>query len=323
MNFPLSKSSQATLYGFLIWLILLWLFFAHRAPLTSIDLLFLLSPLMIAPVVMRLKAIFFPPRSKAQSLTFSLATHLQPFLATAVAISFLKPQGIRSGAFASSWLLFTGLLSLHALFRIFENAPERYRNRKELSVNVAFLYVSIGAAWLAVYRLGIYPLEFGPTITLLTAVHFHYAGFAAPFLAGLLGTRIPDSPQGAFRFYGPIVFMILLGVPLIAAGITFSPLVETFGACVMAGGVAGLGLLTLRSLKLFHNPRTRICLFLSSLSALSGMALAVLYGIRALTHGPMVSLPQMVKFHGWINSVGFVGLGLLGWSLENRHSSGK
>jgi hypothetical protein len=61
------------------------------------------------------------------------------------------------------------------------------------------LYLPIGGAWLVASRLGIQPLGFGDTIVLLTAVHFHFAGFAAPVLAGLAGRTVAAGTRSVER----------------------------------------------------------------------------------------------------------------------------
>ena len=95
------------------------------------------------------------------------------------------------------------------------------------------VYLPIGGAWLVASRLGIQPLGFGDTIVLLTAIHFHFAGFAAPLLAGFAGRAVRDR-QTASQVVALAATGIILGTPLVAAGITFSPAVALVGAAIVS-----------------------------------------------------------------------------------------
>ena len=63
-------------------------------------------------------------------------------------------------------------------------------------------------------RAGLRPLGFPDLIVLLTAVHFHYAGFALPVLTGLVA-RVLGGPAAGAACLG-----VIAGVPLVAIGIT-------------------------------------------------------------------------------------------------------
>ena len=76
----------------------------------------------------------------------------------------------------------------------------------------------IGAAWLLLSRAAIH-LQFREPIVLLTAVHFHYSGFATShLLAALVKTRGNNS-----SFSRIIAPMLLIAPFFIAAGVVFSP----------------------------------------------------------------------------------------------------
>src|SRR6201988_2624993 len=70
-------------------------------------------------------------------------------------------------------------------------------------------------------------------IILLTVVHFHFAGFSAPIIAGMSGRvlALSDYPR---RMYAFAIFGIIAAMPLVAAGITFTPLVGLHGTPLLS-----------------------------------------------------------------------------------------
>ncbi|HCU24439.1 MAG TPA: hypothetical protein DF383_05415 [Deltaproteobacteria bacterium] len=295
--------------GAFLWLGFLTFFLVGKIRLDAVELIFLLASWVLVPLSLALLSVRGgdPPL-----LRWSRA--IQPWAAALVTPAFFLPRGKIAGMLAMSWLGVTGLLSLQALLHLKRNLLQKTWDWSRFSIDIACLYVSVGAAWLACYCFGISPLGFGPTLTLLTAVHFHYAGFAAPILAGLLGFAV-DRPGRAFlMIYRPMVLLVLLGMPLVAAGITFSPLIEMIGAFVMAIGVALLGSLMLAVL--LRRPigaAAKALFFISGLASFAGMALALLFGLSEYTGNYWIGIPRMVQYHGWINSLGFSLCALLGW----------
>src|SRR5256885_1534113 len=99
------------------------------------------------------------------------------------------------------------MIRLDVRFLSFPHLPRR-RNRRPVG-RVLGLYWLVGAGWLALARFGLRPLGFSPEIVLATAVHFHFAGVLLPVLV--------------LRSTGPrLVPPVLLGVPLVALGITLA-----------------------------------------------------------------------------------------------------
>ena len=323
----LFKFSIPLLGGLAAWLALALLAFLKKVSLSETEIIFLFAPLVIMPMALAILNNKLSPADKLPNLLIWWSRCLQPVMAGSVIFSFLLSQGVLSGVLASSWLVVTSLLSLWALQSIFTRGVKNLLNDfSQMVIEVACLYISVGAGWLALYRFGIAPMNFSLLIVLLTAVHFHYAGFGVPVLAGLLGAGL-SKQQGWLRaFYQLTVFLMIAGVPMVAVGITFSPLLEVVGAFVMASGGACLGALFLRhALQLQWPSFARLCFAVSGLAAFAGMSFAILYGVGEYTGAFLVSIPQMIRFHGWGNAVGFVGLGMLAWNfseLKNKPSQG-
>ncbi|MGB8861889.1 MAG: YndJ family transporter, partial [Ilumatobacteraceae bacterium] len=92
------------------------------------------------------------------------------------AASLLAPRGVVAGLLAALWLLATVGLSW------------RHR-RAPLTHLVTVAWLPTAAAWLMADRLGIRPLGFSSHLVMLTAAHFHHAGFGVSALLSTIGAR--------------------------------------------------------------------------------------------------------------------------------------
>ncbi len=153
-------------------------------------------------------------------------------------------------------------------------------------------------------------MGFEDQIVLLTAVHFHYAGFVLPILAGQAG-RALDCAAARFAELG-----VVAGVPAVAMGIAFSPILEWLAASVLAGACVIVAWLELR-LGLTSNERPTRWLWIGSAASLCvGMVLATVYAAGQYWGVEWLTIPQMLPTHGAINTVGFAMFGLLAWNLS-------
>ena len=304
-------AEQSAVIGALLWLVLF--FFEVADPLTSfIARLMLLAVLVIVPLGLSIVA--ETGEHRASDFLFRAAIYAQPVGALMVIISFLLPQGVMAALLALPWLALTALIALCGLRRLL--SKEKLR-APEFAVNAGLAYVVVGGGWLVFSRYGLQPLGFGDTIVLLTAVHFHYAGFAAPLLAGFAGRVLDETSSASIkRIFKLSVIFIISGTPLVAAGITFSSALALLGAVVVT-----LGLLMLAALVLFRvvpQIRGRIAkalLVVSSLSSISAMALASIYAYSIVTKTLILNIDQMAASHGILNAFGFSLCGFLAWKL--------
>jgi hypothetical protein len=230
-----------------------------------------------------------------------------------VVASLMLAQGLYAGLLAAGWLVVTGLLAVYGVTRVMLSRTLR---AEELSLDAGLMYVAVGGAWLVMSRLGWQPLGFGSAIVLLTAVHFHYAGFAAPLLCGLAGKFMRDNSLGTKRALAAAASCIVFGTPLVAAGITFSPLLGLTGTMVVAAGLVLLSVLVVGwivpQLEMFA---ARLLLTISAAASTSAMLLACAYAYSIVARRLIVSIPQMAFTHGIVNALGFSFCGLLAWSL--------
>lgn len=211
---------------------------------------------------------------------------------------------------ATPWLLFTLMLAGLAIEQLARQPRPKIEEWGRLG---AMLFLPIGACWAIAARGHLQPLGFREIIVLLTAVHFHYAGFAIPLMAGELARARPS------RWTRGLLLAILIGVPLVAIGITTTQLggpreIELLSAFVLAGAgiVLGCGQIKLAT----QNP-----LLVSGFLTVSGLSLIVALGWSVVyasgQYGLIerVEIPFMVHWHGAINAAGAALCGLFGWHL--------
>jgi len=234
-----------------------------------------------------------------------------PFAAM-VALSFQFDYGVVAALLTTPWLILTGLMAIYGLVRLLDPPS---RAVAEVSVSAGLIFVAIGGFWLIISRLGIQPMGFGETIILLTAVHFHFAGFAAPILAGLAGRTLPQPKQARLPFI-LVVAGLITGTPLVAAGISFSPPLALAGTLVITTALFLLSVLVIGwVVPRLRDRAAQALLIVSSLAPLVSMVLASLYAYSLVTKKLIVDIPQMARSHGIINAFGFSLCGLLAWWL--------
>jgi hypothetical protein len=292
----------SALFGGVVWLVALVV-----GPLGIIDRALALAPLVLVPL-----GIGMAGRAHFGGLAgqcYRAAVWLQPVGAVLFTASLVVGNGIVSAALAAPWLAVTGLLGLAALARTIDRGGVAL---PETAVDFGLAYASVGAVALLLYHLDI-TFWFTPTIILLTAVHFHYAGFTLPVITGLTGRSRQTPPSTALT---ALVGVILAGPAIIAVGISFSPTVEVVavGGFTVAVALFG-GHVLLRVAP--TRPRTQGLLLGASAVALPvSMAMALGYGVSTFTGVDLgLDISTMVRLHGSLNAFGFALLGLVGWRL--------
>ena len=248
-----------------------------------------------------------PDRQGKNSTLLLWLIRIQPFAALALVGSFALPPGSVAAALALPWLLFTFCAGLYGLLR---HLPHGFVDAGEVCLDAALLFLPVGGIWLMASRLGLPLMGFQEPIVLLTAVHFHFAGFAACLLTGLSGRL--GLPR---RLYRLIVCGVLAGIPLLALGIAFAPVLEVISALVFALSLSGLALLWLS--RWAQLGPGRYLLALSAASVLVSMGFALSYALSEFLGLVWVPIPVMVQNHGALNAIGFALLGLLAFRRIN------
>jgi len=308
MRFPWSS----VIGGGVAWVIILVLLLPGVVQIGVIELIFLLAPLVIVPLA--LPFMNETDQGRAGEFLFRLVRVTQPVGAVGAIIAFLLPTGLLAAIAAGGWLLVTVLIALIGLNRLWRRGVRL--QMEALCVDAGLLFLPIGAGWLVLARLGTNPLGFGDIVVLLTAVHFHYAGFAAPIMTGLTGHALLPTTTTRHGLYRAIAVGVIGGTPLVAAGITLSPLLELIGAIVLATSLIGLAyLLAVIILPEIAYRPAQILLGVSAGSLVVGMLLTYAFALSEFSGSTLINIPQMARFHGPANAVGFALCGLSGWNM--------
>ncbi len=276
-------------------------------PLTLIEQLFLMSPLMVVPLGLGIMdgapEIGRIPSWASRGVLIAGAASLA---------AFGFPRGFVSGALAFGWALVTFAVGFIALRRIVQRGVGSLSHFCFIS---GCLYLPVAGIGLVMSRLGITALGFEEPIVLLTAVHFHNSGFAAPILVGAAAEKF-QSPgsRGALR---AIAAGVLATPALIAVGFVFSPALKLIATVWLALSLAGLALLTLAQLDAITPTSARMLVGVSAGSVMAGMVLSCVYAAGEFAAREWISIPTMAVTHGVLNGVGFVLCGLLGWTLAS------
>ncbi len=240
--------------------------------------------------------------------------------ALAAAVSLGLPGGWAAGALMMPWVLVCGwvagvggwglwreCVSLKSISPHLSSIPPA----PAIALGAGFLHLLIAGLAAFADRIGYHPFGFGDDIIRLTALHFHFAGFALPVLAG---ATVIFSKDHFSRF---TAWCIVLGVPLTAVGIMatqvhWGPFLEIFAAAFMAGA----GLLAGVVWALLGLRRRNGWLLAAGIALGSSMTLALAYALRAIAPDFALSLDQMRAIHGTLNGFLAVPLALIGlWRL--------
>lgn len=315
--------------GFVVWLLLILTVTTDSHETELIHKIVFFAMLVIVPLALSLVPAGDQRGSAGRRSAglYPLVVMVHPVAAVVTIVSFFFEKGSLSASLSFAWLIFSVLVALFGLTRL---AARGVLPAQEASIDAGLLYLSVAGVWLVIYRLGVQPFDYGETIILLTVVHFHFAGFAAPIIAGMVGrmlitTNPPDTTTSATvlnlpsKTYSALVVSIVAAMPLIAAGITFSPWLGLLGTLLLSAGLVTLAVLTLRRvLPLISSLSARLLLLFAALSSCTAMVLACLYAYSIVAKILILRIPTMAMTHGLLNAFGFTACSLLAWSIITK-----
>ena len=290
---------RGAVFGSAVWVVTALAAATGAVDLTLIDVLLLLAPLVIVPA-----GLVAAGRTDDRTLTL-----LRLGAAALTVPALLADRGGGAGALALPWLAVAVSLAVPA-------AADWLRRPEFDPAGLARLaspvYLTVVATWLVASRLGMEPVGIGEPIVELTAVHFHFAGFAAALLAArTYEVASPVTPRWATAG----TLLTIASPPIVAVGFTTgSAPAQIGGALLLSIGVWIVAALTLAAvLPLTAGAGAKALLGASALSVGAPMVLAVFWAAGQHYDIPALDIPAMARIHGTLNAFGFSLAGLLGW----------
>lgn len=270
-----------------------------------VELLIVLAALVLVPIVLRSAGMV---ERRGEQIAVALA-------GWALLAAYTLQPGLLAAILTLPWLL----VSILTLGKALQNFLLSTRDYAEITLFSAYLFFPVGTIAAFSDRLSWTPLGFSPIIILLTAAHFHYAGFLLPWIAAQVLSKARSRVAAQV-----LSLLIVSGIPAVALGITLTQFgapvwIETAAATIMASGGMVLAVWHIGLAFEKNNPLPRRigqlgiagCLFL-------GMTLALLYGWRSYFPLPFLSIPWMYALHGSVNTLGVGILGVWVWSRVDR-----
>ncbi|MCL1694675.1 YndJ family protein [Lysinibacillus sp. BPa_S21] len=258
---------------------------------------YLFSPQPEYMLLLTVAQLIFVPAMVKMVISFNKAGDAI-IVAMMLAITLLhwRSEGWIAIVFVLIYVLYTSFIAIQGVKRFLQRG---FTNIAEISIDVGLIYLLIGGLWFFAFIANI-DTGFSSLITWLTAIHFHYSACLLAISIGLFG-RIHKS-----RWYNAVVVILLTGPLLVAIGITFSTIIEIISVTLYIAAIYSLFFLALKK-KL---PRGQ------------GLLLRISYGSLCITiiwsfmyAFGYVGIPEMLKFHGFMNGIFFGGVGVLAWAI--------
>ncbi|GAA2769633.1 YndJ family protein [Streptomyces showdoensis] len=228
-----------------------------------------------------------------------------PLLAAPGAVALWLPRSPLAAALACVYALATLALALHAPARL---AATRSLAPAEVAVLTALVTPSVAGLALVAERGGHELFGFELGILALTVPHFHFAGFTAALVAGLV-CRATGGRTARFA-----ALSVPLGTLLVLLGYFVDDWAELAGAVVLTAGMWAVALLTWREPRTTAPDRTtRALLGVSATVLVATMLLALSWALGEATGLPHPGLAWMAATHGLGNALGFALCSLLAW----------
>ncbi|MEC7566099.1 MAG: YndJ family transporter [Planctomycetota bacterium] len=231
-------------------------------------------------------------------------------------LAYGSPAGTTTGnsipaiAGALCWNILTGWMFLVAAASLLRESTRRFQL---LPIAGGWMLISVGAYWFGSLLLNHHPLGFDRRFVILTAVHFHFAGFALPVMTGRLIKHTEFSQPKLSRRLTVLSPLMLMSIPFVGIGIAYSPLVEVFASLILAGCCIVIAISQIYGAT--HLPTAPSWgLSLSSTSLILAAFLAAFYAIGEYSGNRILTIPVMIASHGTLNAVGFSLLGLVCWA---------
>lgn len=271
--------------------------------------LFLVGPVVAIPLLLRRIPQLGAPRA---ARVVGVARRMALPAGLLLAVSFVVAPGPVAGAFALPFLGVGGLTATAAL----ADALPAIRTGRTLQPGVhratwaALVFLPVSAGNAVADRLEIQPFGFDPTIILLTAVHFAFAGFVLLSVGSLVYHRRPR------RWLEVALDSVVVGIPITAIGFFGVPLAAWVGAMLVAAGGLGVGIACAAVAGTSPSQPARRLLRIAGLTLLVSMPLAAIYATGVWLGATWLTIPAMAATHGTLNVLGFALPASIGWVLD-------
>ncbi|MEU2157175.1 YndJ family protein [Streptomyces sp. NPDC019396] len=264
-----------------------------------VNAIVMLGMLLVVPIGLRLIDDPVPQR----------LARFWPWLAAPGAVALWLPRGPVSTSLASLYAVATLALAL--------GAPARLRRTRslapaEVATLTALATPAVAGLALVAERSGHRLFGFDLEILALTVPHFHFAGFAAALVAGLVA-RATLGPLSRFS-----ALSVPFGTLLVLAGYFVNDTAELAGALVLTAGMWAVAVLTWREIRPGSGRLNRALLGVSAVCLAATMLLALSWAIGEVTGLPHPSLTWMAATHGIGNALGFALCSVLAWLRLGR-----
>ncbi|MFD3467432.1 YndJ family protein [Streptomyces sp. NPDC058682] len=241
---------------------------------------------------------------------FLRTARLWPVAAAPGALCLWLPRGTPATALAALYAAACLALAARAPVRLLR---ARSLAPPEIAVATALVSPSIAATALVAERAGYRLFGFDLDILALTVPHFHFAGFAAALVAGLV-CRAAGGRAGTGGLARWAAYSVPAGTLLVLLGYFVDDWAELLGAVVLTGGMWAVALLTWREVRPAAADRTtRTLLAISAAVLVATMLLALWWAVGEATGITHPTLTWMAATHGLGNALGFALCSVLAW----------
>ncbi|MFI5860189.1 YndJ family protein [Streptomyces sp. NPDC051546] len=273
-----------------------------------VNLIVALGMLYVVPAGLRL----------IDPVRFGRTARLWPLFAAPGAVCLWLPRGAPATALAAVYAAATLALAARAVVPAVRAAAPAVRGAPgggpgpaQVAVLTALVAPSVAGTALVAERAGHRLFGFDLDILALTVPHFHFAGFAAALVAGLVCRARADGALARWAAYS-----VPAGTALVLLGYFIDDWAELVGAVTLTGGMWAVALLTWRDLRPGAGARDRVTGALLGCSAVvlvATMLLALWWALGEASGIVHPTLTWMAATHGLGNALGFGLCSLLAW----------
>jgi len=219
------------------------------------------------------------------------------------AVALWLPRGLTASSLSTVYAVTALGLAVFGVLRVATPSA------RGLAVLTATVSPAVAATALVAERAG-YPLFGFPLRTLsLTVAHFHFAGFTAALVTGLVCASTSDSPRARLA-----AVCVPGGTAVVFVGFFVGDAVELAGAAVLTTGLWLAAFVIWRDVFPGVTDRaTRLLLGTSAAVLAPSLLLALWWALGRAADLPHPSVDWMIATHGVENAVGFGLCSVLAW----------